>query len=259
MKTKFLLITLVAGFITSANAQFSIGVVGFPQISNLTSKSIRKDPVMSNSLTFAGGGGLTFTKGLSEKTGVQLGLLISAQNQTIKSRYTINGVENTWKSGKHFDYLKVPVLFRYVEKLSKKNDVNFVVFAGPQFSYLLKYNGGMIVYIPDQYFDLPETPGGNDYYNKYTIDAVVGAGFEFPLNSYLDFTTGIKADMNLTNAQNPNATYNGYKVADLNGGTKAKNLTFALLLGINYTFKDPNDLIAPTNKFRHKHSGKGKF
>ncbi len=239
----------------SVQAQFSIGVVGFPQISNLTSKSIRKDPVMDNRLTFGGGGGLTLTYGFSETVGVQVGGFYSSQNQKIRSTYTIGGEENIHDSKKRFDYLKIPVLLRLTQPMG---NAKFVFFAGPQFSYLLKYDGGMIVYEDDSYFDLPSTPSGNSFYKKYTIDAAAGIGLEFPLAQYIDFTSAFKVDYSITNAQNSNAIYNDVRVADMNGGATARNMTCALLVGLNFRFKDPNDLLAPSNKFRRAHTNKKK-
>ncbi len=254
IKLLFFFILLSTAFTTQA--QFSIGLLGFPQISNLTGQSIRKDPVMDNRLSFGAGGGLTLTYGFSDKLGVQVGGMYSSQNQKIRSNYTIGGEEFTHDSKKRFDYIKIPVLLRISQPLGR---MNFVVFAGPQFSYLLKYDGGMVVYIEDQYFDLPTTPSGNNYYKKYTIDATGGLGLEWPLLPYIDFTSAVKIDYSITNAQNTNATYNDALVSDLNGGDMARNMTCALLLGLNFKFKDPNDLIAPTNKFRKAKGKKRRY
>jgi hypothetical protein len=257
MRIRLPLFSIFLVFMTmlAAKAQFSVGLVGFPQITNLTSKTIRQDPVMDNKLTFGGGGGITLTYGFSETLGIQLGGLYSSQNQKIRSTYTIGGQEYTHDSKKRFDYIKVPLLLRIVQPLG---NANFIVFAGPQFSYLLKYDGGMIVYIEDEYFDLPETPGGNDYYKKYTIDAAAGIGYELPLSQTLDFVSALKVDYSITNAQNSNVTYNDFKVSDIGGGDKSRNMTYALMLGLNFKFKDPNALISPTNKFRRSSSHKKK-
>lgn len=254
MRTKILFtIFLMTGIAAQAQlSRLSIGVIGFPQISNLTSKSIRTDPVMDNRLSFGGGGGLTVTYNLSDYLGIQLGGFYSAQNQKIRSTYTIAGTEYTHDSRKRFDYIKIPLLLRISQPVG---NANFVIFAGPQFSYLLRYDGGMIVYIPDQYFDLPSTPSSNTYYKKYTIDATGGIGFDIPLSNVIDLTTALKVDYSITNAQNNNATYYDYKVAEINGsGSIARNLTYALMVGVNFKFRDPNYLISPTNKFRKSKS-----
>jgi hypothetical protein len=243
---------LLFGSIINSQAQVSIGLVGFPQISSLTNKS----DVIDNRLSFGGGGGLNVTYDFSEKIGVQLGVLYSSQNQKITSNYTLGGVAYSQDSKKRFTYLKLPVVLRMKKEIGA---FDFVAFAGPQFSYLLKYDGGMVVYIEDQYFDLPNTPSGNKYYNNYTIDATGGVGLEFPLSKYVKLTTALKIDFNITNAQNGKATYSNFKVSDINGtGNIARNRTYALMLGINYKFKDPNDLLAPSNKFRKQSYGKKK-
>jgi hypothetical protein len=246
----FLFCLFLIGF--KSNAQISLGVVGFPQISTLSNKS----DALDNKLSFGGGGGINATYDFSEKFGVQVGVLYSAQNQKIRSNYTISGVGYSTDSRKRFDYLKIPVLLRITQPIGI---LDFIVFAGPQFSYLLKYDGGMIVYLEDQYFDLPSTPNGNKYYNKYTIDATGGVGFDLPLSKYLKITSAFKVDYNITNAQNNNATIGKYKVSDVNGsGSSVRNMTYALMLGVNFKFKDPNDMMAPSNKFRKKSYGKKK-
>lgn len=252
-KKNLLCIFLMTGFAAQAQlSRLSIGVIGFPQISNLTSKSLRTDPVMDNRLSFGGGGGLTVTYNLSDYLGIQLGGFYSSQNQKIRSTYTIGGTEFKHDSKKRFDYLKIPLLLKISQPVG---NANFVIFAGPQFSYLLKYDGGMIVYIPDVYFDLPSTPSGNDFYKKYTIDATAGIGFDIPLSNVIDLTTALKVDYSITNAQNNNAVYNNFKVTDINGsGNGARNLTYALMAGFNFKFRDPNYLISPTNKFRKSKS-----
>ncbi len=254
MRTRTILFTflLLTTFVSNSNAQLSFGVVGFPQISSLTNKS----DVINNKLSYAGGGGVNVTYDFSSKYGVQLGVLYSAQNQKLTSKYTINGMDYSHDSRKRFDYLKIPLLLRMTKEVGK---FDLVVFAGPQFSYLLKYDGGMVVYIKDQYFGLPATPSGNKYYNHYNIDATGGVGLEFPLSKYVKLVSALKIDCNITNAQNSNATFYSYKISDINGtGGTARNKTYALMLGINYKFKNPNDLLAPSNKFRKQSYGKKK-
>ena len=244
--------TLVLCTVVNTYAQVSFGVVGFPQISHLSNKS----DFTRNRLSYAGGGGVNITYDFNEKFGVQLGALYSAQNQKMKTDYTLGGVAYSHDSRKRFDYFKIPVLLRLTQQVGA---LDFVVFAGPQFSYLLKYDGGMVVYVKDQYFDLPVTPSGNKYYNKYTVDAVGGLGLELPLSKYFKITSAFKVDYNVTNAQNRNATFANFKVSDVNGsGAVARNMTYALMIGVNFKFKSPNDLIAPSNKFRRVSYGKKK-
>ncbi len=251
INTLFISILLLSGIVVKSHAQVSIGLVGFPQISSLTNKS----DVINNRLSFAGGGGLTCTYDFSDNIGMQLGVLYSAQNQKMRTNYTLGGVEYSHDSRKRFDYLKIPLMLRVKKEMGR---FDAVVFAGPQFSYLLKYDGGMVVYIEDSYFDLPSTPSGNKFYTNYTIDATGGIGLEYPLSKYVRLTGALKIDFNLTNAQNKNATYGDYKVSDISGSSVARNRTYALMLGISYKFKDPNDLIAPSNKFRKPSYGKKK-
>ncbi len=237
--------------VVNAHAQISFGVVAFPQITQLSNA---KSAITNNRLSYAGGGGINVTYDFSKKFGIQVGALYSAQNQKMISNYTLGGVSHSHDSRKRFDYFKLPVLLRITRQIGV---LDFVVFAGPQFSYLIKYDGGMVVYTKDQYFDLPVTPNGNQYYNKYTVDAVAGLGFELPLSKYLKLTSGLKIDCNVSNAQNSSATFGSRKVSDINGtGALARNITYALMVGVNFKLKDPNDLVAPSNKFRSKSYGR---
>ena len=251
IKLFLLLISFSTLFVENASSQISLGVVGFPQISSLSNKS----DILDNRLSFGAGGGLTATYDFSQKLGVQLGVLYSAQNQKTRSNYTLGGVAYTHDARKRFDYLKIPVLLRITQPIGA---LDFIVFAGPQFSYLLKYDGGMVVYIEDEYFDLPVTPAGNNYFSKYTIDATGGLGLDLPISKYIKLTSALKIDYNITNAQNNKASFGSSNIADLTGGKSARNMTYALMVGINFKFKDPNDMIAPSNKFRRKSVGKKK-
>jgi predicted nucleic acid-binding Zn-ribbon protein len=220
---------------THIRAQSKIGLVVFPQISSLTNKEIRKDPVNSNMLTFSGGLGLTYTYYLSEKISLQAGLIYSSQNQKIKSNYQSQAgwsIEHVGK--KRFDYLKVPVLFRYTIPVKEK--LNVVPFAGLQLSYLLKYDGGMVVY-GDNYFDLPATPAGNNYYKKAGLDLPLGVNLEYALTPQLELVGGLKMDYGLTGASNKNPQVDELDLSALKGFSASgqRHITYALNLGLMYT------------------------
>lgn len=237
-------------------AQVTIGAVVFPQIVSLTSKNIRQDSVMSNKLSYAGGGGLLLGYNISDRLSLQSGVLYSAQNQKITSKYTLSGQSFTHESRKRFDYIKVPVLAKISNPIAGK--LNFTLYGGPQFSYLLKYDGGMVVYIPDVYFDLPVTPANNNYYKKFVIELTAGAGVDFRLTKAIDLNSSLKVDYSITDTENKGATYNGRDLKEINGqgDAPARNIIGALMLGVTYRFGHPNELIAPSNKFRGRSYGK---
>ncbi len=216
-------------------AQTRIGFVVFPQVSSLSNHDIKEDSVNTNKLTIAGGAGITVTQYISKKVSVQTGLFYSSQNQKIKSVYhnssnTMN-VEHNGK--KMFDYLKVPVLVRYSFPVTEKTSI--VPFAGVQLSYLLKYNGGMVVY-GNNYFDLPVTPKGNNYYKKTVVDIPLGINLEYSISEKTILTFGFKFDYALTNAANTNAMYNGAPITSYGGisSQKQRNTTYGVNMGMAF-------------------------
>ncbi|MCS6824414.1 MAG: PorT family protein [Cytophagaceae bacterium] len=256
IKSFSLVILLIIGYCYHLHAQVSVGAVVFPQISRMANKEIRKDTVFDNKTTFSGGAGLTLTYGFSGFLGVQTGLLYSSHNQKWVANYNVGSGIQQWKGKKRADYLKVPLLLRYVTEL---RNIDLVAFAGPQISYLLKYDGGAYTYIPNSYFDLPVTEKGNNYMKKMVLDFSFGANAEFFLSQYFDLVTGLKVDYGITDAENKNATLeNGEKLFRISDKTMpaTHNITYALVLGVNYKFSRANDLIAPSNKFRGKSYGR---
>jgi hypothetical protein len=216
-------------------AQSRIGFVVFPQISSLSNREIKEDSVNTNKLTFAGGAGITFIQNFSKKISIQTGLFYSSQNQKIKSEYhnsahTIN-IEHQGK--KMFDYLKVPVLLRYSFPVNEK--ITIVPFAGIQLSYLLKFNGGMVVYSAN-YFDLPRTPKGNNYYKKTVLDMPLGINLEYSLSEKTTLTFGFKFDYALTNAANNAAVYQGVPITSYGGFSeqKQRNTTYGVNMGMSF-------------------------
>ncbi len=134
---------------------------------------------------------------------------------------------------KRFDYLKIPVVLRYAIPAGKKT--NIVPFAGVQLSYLLKYDGGMIVY-SDNYFDMPATPKGNDFYKKTVLAIPLGFTVEYALTEKIELVSGIKLDYALTNAANEQAEHNGLPISTYSGFSTEKQrlTTYGFTIGLSY-------------------------
>jgi hypothetical protein len=215
-------------------AQSKIGLVVFPQISSLSNAEIKEDSVTKNLLTLSGGAGITYTQYLSKKVSIQSGLFYSSQNQKFKSSYHSADVSVEMKGKKRFDYLKIPVLFRYSIQAGEK--LNVVPFAGVQLSYLLKYDGGMIVY-GENYFDMPATPKGNDFYKKTVFDLPLGINIEYALSKKIELIIGGKIDYALTNAANNNAQYLGASITSYGGisNQKQQAMTYGVNLGMSFS------------------------
>ncbi|MCU0428953.1 MAG: PorT family protein [Cytophagaceae bacterium] len=256
MQARFIVLASIFAVVISSMAQFSVGITGFPQISSNSSDNIRSSSVLRNRITFSGGAGLLLGYDFSDRIGIRTGCIYSSQNQIIRSTYTLYGTPYEHVGKKRFDYLKFPVLVKFSHPIAKK--IRFNYFLGPQLSYLLKYDGGMVVYIPDVFFDLPVTPSGNDYYKKLVLDATGGLGFDISISKRSEINTGFKLDYAITDTENKNATYEGFDLQEINGqgDRAARNITGALMIGFTIKILGRENILAPSNKFRGKSYGK---
>ncbi|HWZ23186.1 MAG TPA: outer membrane beta-barrel protein [Cytophagaceae bacterium] len=246
-KLGLLVIILSVGL--TGKAQFKIGVSGFPQISATSSiVPFKKEVVNNHNLpTFTGGAGLVFTYDSYVKPfGAQLGIAYSSQNQTYLYNYEIGGNHYKHRGKLRFDYVQFSLLARKTARVSRY--VKSVFFIGPQFSYLLKYAGGAVVYQPNTYFDLPPTTT-NIYYKKYSIDAVVGYGLDYAIHKNFDVFANLRLGWGLNNIANQGVTYNGVKVFD---GGGVHQITYALQVGGCYVFHRKDHLLLPGNTYRYR-------
>ncbi|HSZ24190.1 MAG TPA: outer membrane beta-barrel protein [Cytophagaceae bacterium] len=255
-KITLLLPTILLAIVFSAAAQLKIGATYFPQLSSTSSIiPFKKDILNNHNLpTFTSGAGALFTYDSHVKPfGVQLGILYSSQNQKFIYTYQINDKNYHDDNNKLFDYLKFSLLARksgYVSKFVKA-----VFFAGPQFSYLLHYRGGLTVYEPNVYFDLPPT-SPNVYFKKYTIDAVIGYSLEYAIHKNFDVFASLRLDYGLNNIEQTGAIYNNVKVFT---GGGAHQMTLALQIGGYYVFHRKDHLLLPGNSWRYRNYKKRKI
>jgi hypothetical protein len=238
---------LIAAF--TVKAQFKIGLTAYPQLSSTSGFIPFKKNVVNNTNlpTLTGGGGIVAVYDSRRKPiGAQLGITYSGHNQSFRYNYTIGGEKYSHQGKKRFDYVKFSLVGRKFWQVSKH--ARSVFFLGPQFSYLLKYDGGAVVYDEDRYFDLPATDQ-NIYYKKYSIDAVIGWGIDYAVHRNIDLFAAIKIDYGLNNIEQPNLYYNDVKVFE-KGGTH--QMACALTVGAYYVFNRPDHLLLPTNSWRFR-------
>ncbi len=246
-KFGLLLLLLVFGY--GSSAQLKIGVTLFPQISSTSSIVPFKKDIKNNKNipTPTGGAGLVFTyDSYARPLGAQLGISYSSQNQTYVYNYKLADESYSHRGKKRFDYIKFSLVarkFGYVHKYVKS-----IFFIGPQFSYLLKYDGGALVYKENEYFDLPPTTG-NIYYKKYSIDAVIGYALDYAIHKNFDVFASIRLDYGLNNIENKGVTYNGINV--FNGGG-SHQITYGLHVGAYYVFHRKDHLLLPGNTWRYR-------
>jgi hypothetical protein len=229
-------------------SQFKIGLCGAPQLTYLLNSlpffSHPGSEFLLPTLRWNAGGLFTYDF-YGKNSGLQLGILYSKNEQKFLYKYTIQGEHYSHKGRKRFTYIQVPLVYRisgYVGKFTK-----LIFFIGPQFSYLLNYGGGLVIYDPDKYFDLPPISGSD--YKKYSIDAILGWSFEYAIKRDFDVFASLKLLYGMNNIENTSRSYNGYAVFPKGG---AHQVSLGLLVGGSYIFHRKDNLILPTNLWRYR-------
>jgi hypothetical protein len=239
-----------------------LGFFYLPQKTSISNSiSDKDDPIFQNKTTFGGGAGINFTYWTSEYLGIQIGLMYTSHNQKFVSKFkdlSYADSMRTYKGKKRLDYIKVPILLVSSTPINKH--MSIYGYAGPQFSYLLKGDGAVVIYkhygngISD-YFDLP--PSGSNFYNKFVLEAVVGGGFEFNLTSELSVSTSLRFDYSISDIENKDALAYGdvdrtlYTFGD-SDRKKAHNSSLGIMLGFNYSLAGKHDLVRPGGRRRHR-------
>ena len=198
---------------TNVNAQkgFNLSVKATPEFSFLLNNDDHDNHLYDSKATFNTnfgiGAGYNFTKNI----GVAIDGLYSMQGQ----KYELSGDEYNQK----VNYIKVPVYFTY-----NSNPVKVISFSGkigPQVSFLstskLTNNDGK---------DLADDT--NNHYEKATFGGAAEAGIQIKLQRDLFLTTGVRFDVDFTNAEDKD--YSSYPA----GRAKTYNMTSGLEVGLKY-------------------------
>ena len=249
--------------VSNCYSQVDLGFSYLPQKTTISNSiSDKNDDIYRNKTTFAGGGGISFTYWFNKQIGFQTGIIYVSHNQKFVSKLFVRdsmggpGSTKEVKGKKRLDYLKVPLLLTYKYNVSRKFGVS--MFAGPQFAYLLKGDGAIIIYQQyddgqSDFYDLP--PSSSNYYNKLLIDIAAGGSFNFKLSPELSINTGLRFDWSISDVENKDATtaYGSEERPTYFFGDpdrkKAHNSSIGILLGVTYTFCDKNFLISPGGKW----------
>lgn len=191
MKKLIVVAVALVGLATITNAQsqkgFSISVKGTPSATWMNNKNDKDNKITDFKpmfgTSFGIGAGYNFNKNL----GVELDALYSLQGRT----YEVAGVDNKQK----LNYIKVAPMFTYT--IPTNSFVSFVGKVGPQLSILtdseITDNDGNSV-----------KKDMNEQYEDVTFGGVANIGAQFQLNKNIFLTTGLRYDMDFTNAENKN-------------------------------------------------------
>lgn len=260
MMKKYLLFAFILFTSFIVSAQNEVGFYLFPQLTQVNNKANRQDdPIYSAQLTTSWGVGVSVLHQFNKRAGhgpirggvtasslkikksLKVGLVYSAHDQKWKSQYRLPGGEiATWEGKKRFDYVKLPVMGKLTIPLN--NIFNLALFGGPQVSYLVKAEGGIIYwehFDTYDYFDLPFS--NSKYFNRFTFDAVAGIDLETKISRWVHLITGIRADWSVTTVENNDRIINNYPAyGEVNEYNKDRgnshNSSLAFILGFTYHF-----------------------
>lgn len=175
--------------ITNAQSQkgFSLSVKGTPSATWMNNKTDKDNSVSDFNpmygTSFGIGAGYNFNKNI----GVELDALYSMQGRSIKTA----GLEHKQK----VNYVKLAPMFTY--SIPTNSFVSLIGKVGPQLSILtdseITDNDGNSV-----------KKDMNEQYEDVTFGGVANIGAQFQLNKNIFLTTGLRYDMDFTNAENKN-------------------------------------------------------
>ena len=206
-------IMVMMAMTTNVNAQkgFNLSVKATPEFSFLLNKDDNDNSLYDSKATFNTNFGIGAGYNFTDNVGVAIDGLYSMQGQ----KYELSGNEYNQK----VNYIKVPVYFTY-----NSNPVKVISFSGkigPQVSFLstskLTDNDGKDV-----------ADDTNDHYEKATFGGAAEAGIQIKLQSDLFLTTGVRFDVDFTNAEDKDFT--SYPA----GRAKTYNMTSGLEVGLKY-------------------------
>jgi hypothetical protein len=206
-------IMVMMAMTTNVNAQkgFNLSVKATPELSLLLNKDDNDNSLFDSKATFNTNFGIGAGYNFTDNVGVAIDGLYSMQGQ----KYELSGNEYNQK----VNYIKVPVYFTYNSNPAKV--VSFSGKIGPQVSFLstskLTDNDGKDV-----------ADDTNDHYEKATFGGAAEAGIQIKLQSDLFLTTGVRFDVDFTNAEDKDFT--SYPA----GRAKTYNMTSGLEVGLKY-------------------------
>lgn len=168
--------------------------------------------------TFRASFGASFAYFFSDKAGLGIDLLYSAQGQKFENE----GFDAFTK----LSYFKVPVLFHYHS--NAESSALFYLNVGPQFSILT--SGQTQTTLP--IFGESSLTNSDDY-ESLNIGAVLALGAGFNLTDFLMLTTGLRFDFAFTDAENKSS---GFYSQD-NDRRPNHNATAGFEIGLRYVLR----------------------
>jgi len=249
---RFIIITFVLSAVNIVNGQNEIGAYFFPQATSIKNiQSPDNEAVYDTKTTFSGGLGVNYIhffndkydyRNMLHKFGLRTDLIYSAHNQKFASEWTAYEGDKvrTHEGKKRLDYIKLAVNIEYARPFTRH--MSYIFYGGPQLSYLVKSDGGIVAWRDreDEHVLYLLPPAGNDYYKSFTLDFVLGGGFDYELTRFLNFSTSARLDFGITTMDKVDAVVNDYEQFNTSLSRKgSRNASLAILLGVEYTLHQP--------------------
>ena len=247
LKKVFLFCLLVVSAV-STYAQNEVGAYIFPQYTAILNGGYAGEDQYKNVMSFSKGVGVNFIhffKGKKDnrkhtRYAYRGDLMYSGHTQAWEFEYRKgHGQTGVWEGKKRLDYIKLAPSFEI--SIPRSKHLSIIAFAGPQLSFLIDQDGGILTWEDRgdyDYFDLPEK--SRDYYKPVTLDIAAGVGVDYEYTKWINISVALRSDFSVTNVENSNKVVDGQK--SYNVDTKvgsSHNLTVALLLGVEYTLHKP--------------------
>ena len=247
MFKKIILLAVILITATQLKAQNEIGGYLLSSITGIYNSANSTEEWYSNNFTMSRGVGLNFIhfyRGKKDtrrhsRYGYRIDLIYQGHSQKWTANYKAGNEVITKEGQVRLDYIKLSPMFEVSHPYSKH--LSLIFFAGPQISYLIDNDGGLVSYQERKsydYFDLPEK--NSDFYHKFTIDAAVGLGVDYEFTKWINLTGGLRFDVGITNTDKPNKVIDGVKLYNIETDRSGShNYSLSLFLGAEYTLHRP--------------------
>lgn len=247
MLKKIILLAVILIAATQLKAQNEIGGYVLSSITGIYNSADKAEEFYTNNFTMSRGLGVNFIhfyKGKKDtrkhsRYGYRVDLIYQGHSQKRSGAYRAGGELIDFKAQERLDYIKFSPMFEVSHPYTRH--LSLILFAGPQISYLIDNDGGLIAYRIGETYDYFDKPvQSTEYYHKFTIDAAAGIGLDYEFTKWINLTGGFRADFGITNTDKPNKTVDGVGLYNLEKDRSGShNYSISLFLGAEYTLHRP--------------------
>lgn len=243
-KTILLAMILIVAF--KVKAQDEVGGFLLGSLTGIYNDADKGINFYNNRLTFSRGAGVDYVhyfKGKKDtrkhsRYAYKLELTYQGHSQKRHGEYKAGKETIKFKSQERLDYIKFSPMFKISDPHSRQ--LSTVIFFGPQISYLIDYDGGLLSYQAGKTYDKFDKPEqSKDYYHRLVVGVAGGFGVEYEFTRWIKLTAGARADVGITNTDKPKEVNkaNLYYVNEERGGSH--NYSLSLYVGTQIKLHKP--------------------